>query len=75
MANETKTEGRRGRTVYNSTKLHAKRDRKRREAEDRQMDYDKLSLAQKIKRVESHPGESKRELARLTAELAKPVKK
>lgn len=39
---------RKGRDSYSSTKLWAKRDRKREEAEDRQAKYDALSTAEKL---------------------------
>ena len=57
------------RTSYSSTKLHAKRDRLRREADDRQFEYDKLSTEQKLK--ELGPTGSNRQRLRLTALLAK----
>ena len=44
---------------YSNFTLHAKRNRKRQEAEERQAAYDKLSLAEKMK----HAG--KKELAKL----------
>ncbi len=52
---------------YKSAVLHANRNRKRTEAEARQREYAGLTVAQKIKRAKSRPGESKRELARLSA--------
>lgn len=63
------TPARKGRDSYSSAKLHAKRDRKRREAEDRQFEYDKLSTPQKLKEL-GDTG-SNRQRARLTALLAK----
>jgi hypothetical protein len=54
---------------YSSAKLHAKRNRKRREAEDRQFEYDKKSTAQKLKELGATG--SNRQRARLTALLAK----
>lgn len=58
-----------GRETYSSVKLHAKRDRKRREADDRQFEYDKKTTAQKLKEL----GEtgSNRQRVRFTALLAK----
>ncbi len=54
---------------YSSVKLHAKRDRKRHEAEVRQDEYQALSHKEKLARVQNRifagKGESKRELARL----------
>ena len=49
---------------YSSFKLHAKRDRKRFEADDRQAAYDALSIAEKLK----HAG--KKETAKLQKRLA-----
>ncbi len=49
-------------------------EKKRTEAEIRQVNYDKLSLDAKIKRVKSRPGESKKELSRLM-KLKKETKK
>jgi len=54
---------------YCSVKLHAKRDRKRREAEARQRDYDKLTTAQKLKELPATG--CKRQRTRLEAILAK----
>lgn len=54
---------------YCSVKLHAKRDRKRREAEGRQRDYDSKTTAQKLK--ELGPTGSTRQRTRLEAILAK----
>lgn len=54
---------------YCSVKLHAKRDRKRREAEDRQFEYDTKTTAQKLK--ELGPTGSTRQRSRLEAILAK----
>ena len=53
-----------GRDSYSSHFIHAKRDRKRREAEERQAEYDKLSIQEKMK----HAG--KKELAKLQKKLA-----
>lgn len=69
MSNETK----KGRSVYNSTVLHAKRDKRRREAKDRQRTYDRLTVEERIALVKSRRGKSKRELGRLMAAL-KPKK-
>lgn len=54
---------------YSSAKLHAKRNRKRQEAEDRQLEYDKKTTAQKLKDL--GPTGSNRQRARLEAILAK----
>lgn len=53
-----------GRESYNSTVLHAKRDKRRLEADARQREYNKLTVAQKIERATKRGG-SVRELARL----------
>lgn len=64
--NEITKEKTRGKTnSYKSVKLHAKRNRKRREAERRQLKYNSLSVAEKTKLIKSRRGESKRELERL----------
>lgn len=70
---------RKGRDNYSSTKLWAKRDRKREEAEDRQAKYDALSTAEKLAGL---PVDAcARQRARLEKQLAtekaakKPVKK
>lgn len=61
---------------YNSAHLHAKRDRKRREAEARQREHDVLTINEKIEKAQSRIAEGKgssfRELKRLKkqAELA-----
>lgn len=49
---------------YNSTFLHAKRDRKRWEAEERQAKFDLLTPVQKYQRIKFNGG-SARELARI----------
>lgn len=54
---------------YSFTKRQAKLNRKRREAEDRQFEYDKKSTAQKLKELGATG--SNRQRARLTALLAK----
>ena len=69
-AHKRKTNG------YNSTVLHQKRDSHRKDAEFRQRYHDKLSVSEKITKAESRRGDSKKEIARLTALLpvTKPVK-
>lgn len=64
-SNETKTVKRGKTNGYNSAHLHAKRNRKRQEAEARQQEHDTLTLNEKIEKARSRRGESKRELARL----------
>lgn len=70
--NETST--RKGRTVYNSTKLHAKRDQRRFEANGRRLDYEKLTIKQRLQLAKSRRGESAREVSRLTVALTKSLK-
>jgi hypothetical protein len=58
---------------YNSEKLHAKRNRKRDEAEERQAKYDRLTLTQQL--ATCIPGGSKRQRARIEAAMAKALSK
>lgn len=51
---------------YKSGVLRAKRNQKRLEAEQRQKAYSKLSFADKVKLIDSRPGYSKREMARIS---------
>lgn len=67
--NDIKTPIRGKTNGYNSAKIHAKRNRKRSEAESRKYDHDSLSIQEKIAKAKSRRGESKREIARLTAML------
>jgi hypothetical protein len=55
---------RQGRVSYSSVKLHAKRDRKAREAAARDREYQELSVKDRIVRVKARGG-SVKELARL----------
>jgi hypothetical protein len=64
--NDIKTPIRGKTNGYNSTKLHAKRNRKRSEAEARKYDHDSLSIKEKIAKAKSRRGNSQREIARLT---------
>lgn len=50
-------------------KGNARRGERRERAEQRQEEYNKLSLEEKILRTERAPGESKKELAHLRAQL------
>jgi hypothetical protein len=50
---------------YNSAHIHAKRNRKRQEADARQQEHDSLTINEKIEKAQSHRGKSKRELTRL----------
>ncbi len=63
---------RRGRENYSQIKNHAKQDRKRQEAYARQDKYDRLSLTQQL--ASCVPGGSKRQRARIEAQMAKPAK-
>lgn len=63
--NETKAPKRGKTNGYNSAHLHAKRNRKRQEAEARKREHDTLTLNEKIDKARSRRGESKREIARL----------
>lgn len=75
MANETKTEGRKGRESYSHAKADARRDKRRQAAEARQRTYSKLTLKEKLALVKARGG-SKRELARLEKiQAAKPAPK
>jgi hypothetical protein len=59
---------------YSSNFLHAKRDWKRKHAEERQADYKALTIEARIAQATGRRGESKRELARLAVLLAnRPV--
>jgi hypothetical protein len=51
-------------TSYSTYHLHAKNDRKRKEAKERQANYDSLTIVEKIT-LATQRGGSKRELARL----------
>jgi hypothetical protein len=64
---ETSKTGKRGKTNgYNSHTLHKKRDNRRFEAEVRNEEYQALSVKDRLKRVKSRRGESKKETERLT---------
>jgi len=59
---------------YSSNFITAKREWKRKHAEERQADYKALSIEARIAQAQGHRGESKRELARLAVLLAnRPV--
>lgn len=57
------------RSHYSHEKADARKNKRRQEAEARKSHYSSLSTAAKIALVKSRPGESKRELARLTKQL------
>jgi hypothetical protein len=63
--NDIKTPKRGKTNGYNSAHLHAKHNRKRQEAADRQREHDSLTINEKIEKLRSRRGDSKRELARL----------
>lgn len=65
-SNELKSPKRGKINGYNSAHLHAKRNRKRQEAEARQREHNSLTINEKIEKARSRRGESKREIARLT---------
>jgi len=62
---------RKGRDHYSQAKTHAKQDRKRREAYDRQDKYDRLTLQQQLDSCV--PGTSERQRTRIKAAMAKAV--
>ena len=71
------TPTRKRRNRYSQVKTHAKQDRKRREAYDRQDKYDGLTLTQQLETTD--PNGSKRQRARILAAMekataTKPVK-
>ena len=81
---KTGNAGHRKTNGYNSSKLRAKQNKKRKDAENRQFTYDGLTVKQKLAQVHNRPGESKREVAKImknapveVAPVAKvaPVKK
>lgn len=59
---------------YSSVTLHAKKDRKRAEAKDRQIKHDKLTLPQKLAKAKSNRGNSKREVSHLTNKMEEAKK-
>jgi hypothetical protein len=67
---EVKENVKKGREHYSHAKLDAKWAKMREQAEDRQEAHDKLSITQKIAKAKSRRGESKREIVRLTKQLA-----
>ena len=67
--NQTEKEGRPiKKEGYSSDVLHAKRDRKRTEAQARQREHDKLTRAQKLHKADGRRGNSVREWERLSGE-------
>lgn len=64
-SNEVKLVKRGKTNGYSSATLHAKRNRKRSEAEARKREHDTLTINEKIEKARSRRGESKREIARL----------
>lgn len=51
-----------GRSNYKSNILHAKKDKRRAEAEMRQLKFDDLTDSQKLARIRSRPGHSRKEV-------------
>jgi hypothetical protein len=62
-------ESRKGREHYSHAKADARKNKRRDEAEDRQIEHDVLDTDDKIAKAKSRRGESKREIARLTKGL------
>lgn len=62
---------RKGRDHYSQGKAHAKNDRKRAESYDRLKKYERLTLTQQLESCV--PGGSKRQRARIEAEMVKSV--
>ena len=60
---------------YNFNKQQARRDKRREEAEDRNLAHSVLSVMDKLAKARKRRGESKREIARLTALLPKVTPK
>jgi hypothetical protein len=57
-----------------ATKVKATVRQKREQAIDRQKAHDSLTLENKLKKLDSVPGEAKRERARLTKQIAEAKK-
>jgi len=57
-----------------ATKVKATVRQKREQAIDRQKQHDSLTLENKLKKLDSAPGESKRERARLTKQITEAKK-
>lgn len=69
MDTNTEKKNSKVREHYSHEKADARQDKRRQEAEARQRHYSSLSTADKLKLAQSRPGESKREVARLTKRL------
>ena len=63
------------RTSYSHAKADKRKAKRREQAEDRQFEYNELSLADKLAKAQSRRGESKREIARLTKLMQGPPAK
>lgn len=61
----------RGRDNYSHAKADARQDKRRFEADARQLKYNDLTIVERQCLVRTRPGDSKRELARLAKLLAK----
>ena len=53
-----------------ATKVRAEVRRKREEAEDRQRAHEAMSLEARLKKLDSRPGNSKRERAKIAQQIA-----
>jgi len=76
MKNETvNTESgfRKGRGHYSHAKADKAKAQRRDEAFERQLEHESLSTSEQIQKAKSRRGESKKEIARLKARLAKEV--
>src|SRR5512137_838518 len=69
MDTNTEKKNSKVREHYSHEKADARQDKRRQEAEARQRHYSSLSTADKLALAKSRPGESKREVARLTKRL------
>lgn len=65
----TKNNNDSGRKHYSHEKADARKAKRRAEGEARQKEHDKLTTSQKIALAKSRPGNSAREIARLTKKL------
>lgn len=69
MDTNTEKKNSKVREHYSHEKADARKDKRRQEAEARNRHYQSLSTADKLKLAKSRPGESKKEVARLTQRL------
>jgi hypothetical protein len=66
---DTEIKNAKAREHYSHAKADARKEQRYQAAMQRKERHDSLSTAAKIKKVKSRPGENKRELARLMAQL------